>query len=74
MKDAGYDTNFSVGIDPIDLGIIVILNLVLGLLTPAITMISYLLFEVSKVKIERCVTATMPFLVPLIIVLLLITF
>jgi len=64
----------TVGIDPIHLGIIVILNLMLGLLTPPIGMVLYVLSEVSKVKFEQCVTATMPFLIPLVIVLLLITF
>ena len=62
----------SVGIDPIHLGIIVILNLMLGLLTPPIGMVLYVLSKVSGVKFEQCVKATMPFLVPLIIVLLLI--
>ncbi len=64
----------TVGIDPVHLGIIVILNLMLGLLTPPIGMVLYVLSEVSSVSFEKCVKATMPFLVPLIIVLLLITF
>ncbi|MDU9004568.1 TRAP transporter large permease [Sedimentitalea todarodis] len=62
------------GIDPVHLGILVILNLMLGLLTPPVGMVLFVLSEVSGVKFERCVKATMPFLVPLIIVLLLITF
>ncbi|MEO1090941.1 MAG: TRAP transporter large permease [Pseudomonadota bacterium] len=64
----------SVGIDPVHLGIIVILNLMLGLLTPPIGMVLYVLSEVSGVSFERCVKATMPFLVPLITVLMAITF
>ena len=64
----------TVGIDPVHLGIIVILNLMLGLLTPPIGMVLYVLSEVSGVSFEQCVRATMPFLVPLIIVLLMITF
>lgn len=64
----------AVGIDPVHLGILVILNLMLGLLTPPVGMVLYVLSEVSGEKFERCVTATMPFLVPLLIVLLLITF
>lgn len=64
----------TVGIDPVHLGIILILNLMLGLLTPPVGMVLYVLSEVSGVKFERCVSATMPFLVPLVIVLLLITF
>ena len=64
----------TVGIDPVHLGIIVILNLMLGLLTPPIGMVLYVLSEVSGVKFEQCVKATMPFLIPLVIVLLMITF
>ena len=63
-----------VGIDPVHLGLIVILNLMLGLLTPPVGMVLYVLSKVSGVKFERCVTATAPFLVPLLIVLALISF
>ena len=62
------------GIDPVHLGIIVILNLMLGLLTPPVGMVLYVLSQVSGVRFERCVTATMPFLVPLVAVLMLIVF
>lgn len=64
----------SAGIDPVHLGILLILNLMLGLLTPPVGMVLFVLAEVSGVRFERCVRATMPFLVPLVIVLLLITF
>ncbi|MGQ7848226.1 TRAP transporter large permease [Granulosicoccus sp. 3-233] len=63
-----------VGIDPVHLGIIVILNLMLGLLTPPVGMVLYVLSQVSGVRFERCVTATMPFLVPLVIVLFMVVF
>lgn len=63
-----------VGIDPVHLGLIVILNLMLGLLTPPVGMVLYVLSKVSGVKFEKCVTATAPFIVPLLIVLALITF
>lgn len=62
------------GIDPVHLGILLILNLMLGLLTPPVGMVLFVLSEVSGVKFEQCVRATMPFLVPLIVVLLMITF
>ena len=62
------------GIDPVHLGIIVILNLMLGLLTPPVGMVLYVLSQVSGVRFERCVSATMPFLVPLVIVLMMIVF
>lgn len=62
------------GIDPVHLGIIVILNLMLGLLTPPVGMVLFVLSRVSKVPFEQCVRATVPFLVPLLAVLLLLTF
>lgn len=62
------------GIDPVHLGIIVILNLMLGLLTPPVGMVLFVLARVSKVPFEQCVRATLPFLVPLLAVLLLLSF
>ena len=62
------------GIDPVHLGIIVILNLMLGLLTPPVGMVLFVLSRVSRVPFEQCVRATLPFLVPLLAVLLLLTF
>lgn len=62
------------GIDPVHLGIIVILNLMLGLLTPPVGMVLFVLSRVSKVPFEQCVRATLPFLIPLLGVLLLLTF
>lgn len=62
------------GIDPVHLGIIVILNLMLGLLTPPVGMVLFVLSRVSGVPFEKCVKATLPFMVPLVLVLLLLTF
>ena len=63
-----------VGIDPVHFGIILILNLMIGLLTPPVGLVLYVLSKVSEVPFERCVTATAPFLVPLVLVLLALTF
>ncbi|MBO6540349.1 MAG: TRAP transporter large permease [Rhizobiaceae bacterium] len=63
-----------IGVDPVHLGIIVILNLMIGLLTPPVGMVLFVLSKVSNVPFEACVRATLPFLVPLVIVLLLLTF
>jgi len=64
----------SIGVDPVHFGIIMILNLMLGLLTPPVGMVLYVLSKVANVPFERCVTATAPFLIPLVAVLLLLTF
>lgn len=63
-----------VGVDPVHFGVILVLNLMIGLLTPPVGMVLYVLSRVAKVPFERCMSATMPFLVPLVLVLMLITF
>ncbi|MBP0617047.1 TRAP transporter large permease [Jiella mangrovi] len=62
------------GVDPVHFGVIMVLNLMIGLLTPPIGMVLYVLSRVSNVPFERCVSATAPFLVPLFLVLALVTF
>ena len=64
----------SIGVDPVHFGIILILNLMIGLLTPPVGMVLYVLSKVADVPFERCVVATAPFIIPLLIVLLLLTF
>jgi len=64
----------AVGIDPVHLGIVFVLNLMIGLLTPPIGMVLYVLAKVSRTPFEECVRAVVPFLVPLIAVLLLLVF
>ena len=63
-----------VGVDPVHFGVIMVLNLMIGLLTPPIGMVLYVLSRVSGVPFERCVVATAPFLIPLVAVLMLVTF
>ena len=64
----------SLGIDPVHFGVVMVLNLMIGLLTPPVGMVLYVLSRVSKVPFEECAKATIPFLVPLVIVLMLVTF
>jgi tripartite ATP-independent transporter DctM subunit len=63
-----------IGVDPVHFGVIMVLNLMLGLLTPPVGMVLYVLSRVSGVPFERCVVATAPFLIPLVACLLLMTF
>ena len=60
-----------VGIDPTHLGIVVILNLMIGLLTPPVGMVLYVLSKVAKVPFEQCVKDTSIFLIPLVFILFL---
>lgn len=62
------------GIDPLQLGIVMILNLVLGLLTPPVGLVLYVLSSVTGASVQTVIRGTLPFLIPLLITLLLITF
>jgi tripartite ATP-independent transporter DctM subunit len=63
-----------VGVDPVHFGVIMVLNLMIGLLTPPVGMVLYVLSRVANVPFERAMMATLPFLVPLVVVLALVTF
>jgi tripartite ATP-independent transporter DctM subunit len=62
-----------VGIDPLHFGLIMVLNLMIGLLTPPFGMVLFVMAGVSGLSFERVVRATLPFLIPLLAVLFLIT-
>ncbi|HEX6195177.1 MAG TPA: TRAP transporter large permease [Jiangellaceae bacterium] len=62
------------GVDPVHFGIIVILNLMLGLLTPPIGGVLYVLSSVTGATVTDVFRGVAPFLIPLLAVLLLVTF
>lgn len=62
------------GVDPVHFGIIVILNLMLGLLTPPIGGVLYVLSSVTGASVTDVFRGVAPFLIPLLAVLLLVTF
>ncbi|MGH4141010.1 TRAP transporter large permease [Clostridium sp.] len=64
----------SIGIDPIQFGIIIVLNCGIGLLTPPVGAVLFIGSAVSKVSMERIVKATLPFYLCMIITLLMLTF
>jgi tripartite ATP-independent transporter DctM subunit len=64
----------AIGIDPVQFGIIMVLNCGIGLLTPPVGAVLFIGSAVGKVKMERVVKATVPFYICMIITLLLITF
>ncbi len=64
----------SIGINPIQFGIMMILNCGIGLLTPPVGAVLFIGSAVGKVKMERVVKATLPFYLCMIAVLLLLTF
>uniref|UniRef100_UPI003100B075 TRAP transporter large permease n=1 Tax=Neorhizobium sp. EC2-8 TaxID=3129230 RepID=UPI003100B075 len=61
-------------IDPVHFGLIMTLNLMIGLLHPPLGMVLFVLSRVAKLSVERTTVAILPWLVPLFIALILITF
>lgn len=62
------------GIDPVHFGLIMTLNLMIGLLHPPLGMVLFVLSRVAKLSVERTTMAILPWLLPLFIALMLITF
>jgi tripartite ATP-independent transporter DctM subunit len=64
----------SIGLSPIQFGIMIILNCGIGLLTPPVGSVLFIGSAVGKVSIERVVKATLPFYLLMIFTLILVTF
>jgi tripartite ATP-independent transporter DctM subunit len=62
------------GIDPIHFGLIITLNLMIGLLHPPLGMVLFVLARIAKLSVERTTMAILPWLVPLMLALIAITY
>jgi tripartite ATP-independent transporter DctM subunit len=63
-----------IGVDPVQFGIIMTLNLVIGLLTPPVGMVIYVLARIANRSFEFTTAAIAPFLIPLFGALLVVTY
>jgi tripartite ATP-independent transporter DctM subunit len=63
-----------VGIDSVHFGVVMVLNLMIGLLTPPFGIVLFVMQHVSGLKFDRIVKAVAPFYIPLFTVLIMITF
>ena len=63
-----------VGISPVHFGLIMVLNLMIGLLTPPVGGLLYIVSEVAQMRFEVLVKAVLPFLLPLLVSLALVTY
>ena len=61
------------GVDPLQLGIVFVLNLMIGLLTPPVGMSLYMISIVARMPIGRVIAGVMPFFIPLLLSLLVVT-
>lgn len=62
------------GIDPLHFGLIMTLNLMIGLLHPPLGMVLFVLARVARLSVERTTVAILPWLVPLFAALIAITY
>jgi tripartite ATP-independent transporter DctM subunit len=63
------------GVDPIVLGVLMIVTLMIGLLTPPVGTVLYVLSSVARTKVSEVFRGSLPFIVPfLVIVVLIIAF
>ena len=63
-----------VGIDQVHFGVVMVLNLMIGLLTPPVGLNLYIVAKIAKISFWDAVRGTAPFIIPLVVVLLLITY
>ncbi len=62
------------GVDPVHLGIVAIFNLMMGLLTPPMGLALFLICDIAKVSMRSLLRELLPFYIPLLGTLLIITF
>ena len=64
----------ALGIDPVHFGLVFVLNLMIGTITPPVGVVLYVTAKVAQVPFDRMARAVLPYLVPLFAVLALCTF
>ncbi len=63
-----------VGIDPIHFGLVMVLNLVIGLITPPLGVCLFIASSIAKITLEQISKAILPFLLAAIAVLFIVTY
>lgn len=61
------------GVDPLQLGIVFVLNLMIGLLTPPIGMSLYMVAIVARMPVHSVIRGVLPFFIPLLLSLLVVS-
>ena len=62
------------GVDPVHLGVVVVLNLMIGLLTPPVGMSLYMVSSVAGMPVDKVIRAAVPFIVCLLVALAAVTY
>ncbi|GHU08281.1 membrane protein [Betaproteobacteria bacterium] len=63
-----------IGMDPVQFGIVMMLNLAIGLLTPPVGTALFVGSSIAGIKIEKTAKAMVPFYIAMVVVLMLLTF
>lgn len=63
-----------IGVDPVHFGVILVLNVMIGLVTPPVGLCLYVVSEVGKVPIGDIVSEMWPYLIALLVVLGVVTY
>lgn len=63
----------SYGIDPVQFGVMVVLNLIIGTVTPPVGVVLFVVTRIAEIRFEVMARAILPWLVPLLVVLAAIT-
>jgi tripartite ATP-independent transporter DctM subunit len=61
-------------INLVHFGVVMILNLMIGLITPPVGICLYIVSNIAKISVEKTIRSTVPFYIPLIITLFIVTF
>ena len=64
----------ALGIDPVHFGIILVVNLLIGTLTPPFGVILFIMMDIAKISLARMTRAVLPFYLPLFATLMIITY
>lgn len=64
----------AVGIDPVHFGVVVVMNLMIGILTPPFGVALFTVAKVANIPFAVLARAILPFIVPLLLVQIIITY
>ena len=74
MAPVFYPLLVDVGFSPLAFGIIMVLTLMIGLLTPPFGMVLFVLSKVGNYPLEKMIKAAIPFIIPVMVVIIILVF
>ena len=69
-----FPTIVALGVDPVHFGIIIVVNLLIGTLTPPFGVILFIMMDIAKISLVQISRAVLPFYIPLFFTLIVITY